>query len=101
VPDGEMFFDMAGGDPALAKLVHASLERLRDGAGDDERLQELAREVLAGRVDLREAASSDAYGEALAGQFRRLQEWRDQIGDEEYRRQATEARRQAEQLLDQ
>lgn len=97
--DDDALLDMAGGDPALAKLVRASLERLRDGAGD-ERLQELARDVLAGRTDLRSAASNDTYGDVFADQFRRLREWRDQIGDEEYERRATEAQRRAEQLRD-
>lgn len=60
----ERFLGVAGGDPALAKVVYDNLRRLEEGAGGPA-MQELARDVLAGRVSLREAANSGAYAEAF------------------------------------
>lgn len=51
-------------DPGLALSVKRSLGRMADGAAGPE-LQEMARDVLAGRIGLREAASSSAYSAAL------------------------------------
>lgn len=60
----ERFLDVAGGDPDLARVVYENLRRLEEGAGGPA-MQELAREVLAGRMSLREAANSGAYAEAF------------------------------------
>jgi hypothetical protein len=51
-------------DPGLARSLRRSLGRLADGVGGPE-LQEMARDVLAGRISLREAAGSHAYAAAL------------------------------------
>jgi hypothetical protein len=99
VADDELL-DMAGGDPALAKVVRASLERLRDGAGD-EAMRELARDVLDGRISLRSVASTRAYEDVFLDQFRQLRLWREQVGEEEYQRRATEARLDAEREQEQ
>jgi hypothetical protein len=92
--------DIAGGDPALAKVIRASLERLRDGAGD-KRMQELARDVLDGCVELRSVASTSTYGDVFAHQFQQLHLWREQVGEQEYERHATEARLEAERWHEQ
>jgi hypothetical protein len=60
----ERFLSIAGGDPALAKVVYDNLRRLEEGAGGPA-MQELARDVLAGKIGLREAANSGAYAEAF------------------------------------
>jgi hypothetical protein len=60
----ERFLEIAGGDPELAKVVYENLRKLEDGAGGPV-MQELAREVLAGRMSLREAANSGKYAEAF------------------------------------
>ena len=80
----ERFLSIAGGDPALAKVVYDNLRRLEEGAGGPA-MQELARDVLAGRISLREAANSGAYAEA----FRDLpredpvpDQWRSATGDD-------------------
>jgi hypothetical protein len=99
VTDDELL-DMAGSDPALAKVVRASLERLRDGSGD-KRMQELARDVLDERIELRSVASTSTYADVFTDQFRRLQLWREQIGEQEYERHATEARLKAERWHEQ
>jgi hypothetical protein len=60
----ERFLEIAGGDPELAKVVYENLRKLEDGAGGPV-MQELARDVLAGRMSLREAANSGKYAEAF------------------------------------
>lgn len=63
VGDGE-FLDIAK-TPAQARALRKSLQRLaEDGRGGA--LQEMAREVLAGRIGLREAVQNSAYREALS-----------------------------------
>lgn len=64
----EEFLDVAK-DPARARALRKSLKRL----AEDDRggaLQEMAREVLAGRIGLREAVSNTAYREALSERAR-------------------------------
>ncbi|MEU6074229.1 hypothetical protein [Micromonospora sp. NPDC047074] len=86
----QQFLDITEGSRGLAKLLHASLSRLRDGvAGDD--LQEMARDVLAGRTDLREIAASDAYGTTLLDRYRRFTEWESGLDPEERQRLAGKA----------
>ena len=87
---------MAGGDRALARAVQDSLRKLRDGAGGKE-MQELARDVLDGRVTLRQVGRSQAYGEAFGEQFRKLAQWREEIGEEAYQAQMAEARRRLDE----
>jgi hypothetical protein len=53
---------MARGDPGKYQLVRDSLGRLAEGAAGPD-LQEMAREVLAGRVTLRRAMMSGGYAE--------------------------------------
>jgi hypothetical protein len=57
------FLEMTG-DPARARRLRRSLETLADRGGDPA-VREMAREVLAGRLSLREAANVPAYGEAM------------------------------------
>jgi hypothetical protein len=65
VPDpDEELRGIARGDPAAYQLLRSSLQRLAEGAGGSD-LQEMAREVLAGRVTLRKAMLSGAYAEAF------------------------------------
>ncbi len=60
----ERFLDIAGGDPELARVVYDNLRRFEEGAGGPA-MQQLARDVLAGRISLREAANSGAYADAF------------------------------------
>ncbi|MFI7011406.1 hypothetical protein [Streptomyces sp. NPDC050145] len=60
-------------DPVRRRLLRRALESFRRGDGGPV-LEEMAREVLAGRVGLREASRVSAYAEATidrAGEFRR------------------------------
>jgi hypothetical protein len=90
----EEFLDIAG-SPAEARLLRKALQQLSDG-GAGQALQEMAREVLSGRVGLREAVSQGAYGEELIDKtesFRR--DW-ESMSDRE-REELTE---QGQQLID-
>lgn len=84
------FLDLTEGNQGLAKLLHASLTRLRDGvAGDD--LQEMARDVLAGHTDLRQVAATDAYGGMLLDHYHRFREWEQNVDPEERQHMADQA----------
>ncbi|MFG1674148.1 hypothetical protein [Micromonospora sp. NPDC049282] len=92
-PDADperQFLDLAAGSSGLAKIIHASLERLRDGAAGAD-LQEMARDVLAGHTNLRQIAATDAYGPTLLDQFHRFKEWEANLDPDERRRLADEA----------
>ncbi|GIE31907.1 hypothetical protein Ait01nite_049520 [Actinoplanes italicus] len=60
-------------DPRLARVLRSSLTRIADGP--DGPMREMAREVLAGRTDLRTALREPAYGEHLGAAFGRF--WTD------------------------
>jgi hypothetical protein len=86
----QQFLNLTEGNHGLAKLLHASLTRLRDGAAGDD-LQEMARDVLAGHTDLRQIAASDAYGSMLLDRYHRFREWEQDVGPEERQRLADQA----------
>ncbi|GAB7036562.1 MULTISPECIES: hypothetical protein [Catenuloplanes] len=56
-------YELAG-DRRMTKAVRLLLEKL--AAGTDGTLKEMAEGVLAGNLDLREAAHSSIYGDALS-----------------------------------
>ncbi|MCX4829793.1 hypothetical protein OG746_13740 [Streptomyces sp. NBC_01016] len=64
----EEFLDIAR-EPARARALRSSLQRLAQGGGG-EVVQEMAKEVLAGRVGLREAMQNSACREALSDRVR-------------------------------
>lgn len=71
----ESIRDVAHGDPGRVRLLRESLHALADGAAGPA-LQEMARDVLAGRVRLREAALSTFYGaELLPHTERSMRRW--------------------------
>lgn len=93
--DDSEFLDIAP-DPAEARLLRKALQQLADG-GAGEALQEMAREVLAGRTGLREAVTIPAYAEQLTAKARVFQEEWDQKTDEEREAWAAEGRQRIEQ----
>jgi len=69
-------------DPALARLLRKQLESLTDGRAGAA-LAEMAKEVLSGRIDLREAVKVGAYEqELLASADKFMQKW-DEMSDQE------------------
>jgi hypothetical protein len=57
--------DVAHGDLGTKRMLRESLQRLAD-QGHSAELREMAQSVLGGRITLREAALSQAYGAALS-----------------------------------
>lgn len=81
------FIEMTG-DPARARQLRRSLESLADRGGDPA-VREMAREVLSGRLSLREAANVPAYGEAMRAGM--------QVGLRAYAEMSESERREAEE----
>ncbi|MEV5241528.1 hypothetical protein AB0K89_20845 [Streptomyces cinnamoneus] len=77
-----------GRDREQARVVHKALQHLAKG-GAGAVLQEMAREVLSGRVGLREAVRVGAYADAL-GEHAHLarRAWEDMPEEERERRRA-------------
>lgn len=93
----ERFLDVAGDDPALARMLQESLKRLEEGVGGPQ-LQEFAREVLAGRAHIRDAVATDAYASALGQRMEEFQQWRQEVGEQEANRVADQAQEYADTL---
>ncbi len=74
--------DEMSGDPAVAKHLKDSLRRLSDGAAGPA-LAEMAKDVLAGRTDLRTVGSSSAYASHMSEAIGRFQQWQEQLTPEE------------------
>lgn len=89
VDDAE-FLDIAE-DPVEARLLRKSLQQLA-GGGAGEALQEMARDVLAGRIGLRQAVEVSAYGEALAERAQSFTDEWDEKSEEEREAMAAEGR---------
>jgi len=78
----ESIREVAHGDPARQRLLRDSLRALAGGSGGPA-LQEMARDVLAGRIGLRDAALSSYYGaELLPHAEKSVQRWQ-RLSDEE------------------
>ncbi|MEV6027959.1 hypothetical protein [Streptomyces sp. NPDC052036] len=88
-------------DPEQALRLHRSLRTVADAASLDPTLRDMARAVLSGRVDVKDAFQDPRYTEAV---YRRLHEIRRAADDQTYaeRRQSQaqfadwDARQQAE-----
>lgn len=92
--DESEFLEMTR-DPVDARVLRESLEKLAGGASNDT-LKEMAKEVLSGRVGLREAVSVPAYGEALLEGGRPFREEWDKLSDTDRARLAAEGEREYE-----
>lgn len=87
----------AGDDPALSRITRKHLETLATGAGGTA-WRELARDVLAGRADMREALDSAATRDTVRHGMSGFLRWREEIGPEEFSRYAGDARQAARKL---
>jgi hypothetical protein len=70
------------GNRALAKQLTESLRQLAGGAAGTE-LAEMARDVLAGRTDLRTIANTSVYADQMAEAIGRFRHWYDELTTEE------------------
>ena len=83
------FARLAGGRK-LGQELRRNLERLRDGvAGPD--LAEMARDLLDGRITVREVTRSTAYAVPLGEAMDRYREALDELSEDERRRRLAEA----------
>ncbi|MFC0006579.1 hypothetical protein [Micromonospora siamensis] len=83
-PDDDLHRDLTrmAGSPAVAEEVRRGLRRLADGAASPE-LAEMARDVLAGRVNVRAAAGSEALADQMSEAIGRFQQWQAELTEEE------------------
>ena len=84
--------DVTGGDQVRARALRKSLQKLADDRAPDDPLREMAREVLSGRVGLREAARIPAYAEALGERMAEGRREYDRLSGQEREAQQAQAR---------
>ncbi|MFC3572538.1 hypothetical protein ACFOZ0_04415 [Streptomyces yaanensis] len=78
-------------DEVRARALRKSLQRLADSQSGNGALQEMAREVLSGRIGLREALRVGAYSEALGERLAQARQEYEQQSPEEREQQRAEA----------
>ncbi|MFD8074590.1 hypothetical protein ACFV3E_18330 [Streptomyces sp. NPDC059718] len=84
-------------DPAQARRLHKALRTLADNPTADGTLKEMAREVLSGRLGMREALGSSAYLGAIGDRMAELKRADERLTPEERAAQEERARRWFEQ----
>ncbi|WP_307620606.1 hypothetical protein [Streptomyces sp. V3I7] len=90
VSDAE--FESSTRDQAQARALRKQLQQLA-GGGAGEVLQEMSKEILSGRIGLREALRVPAYAEALGERTRTFREAWEHMTPEERESQQAGARR--------
>ncbi|MDI3389846.1 hypothetical protein QIS99_27180 [Streptomyces sp. B-S-A8] len=83
---------MTGGDEARARALRKTLQKLAESDKAGPTLQEMAREILSGRVGLREAMRVGAYADALGEKLAEGRRAYEAIPREERERQMEAAR---------
>ncbi|MCX5093301.1 hypothetical protein OOK36_31320 [Streptomyces sp. NBC_00365] len=83
-------------DETRARALRKSLQRLADNPSGNSALQEMAREVLSGRVGLREALRVGAYSDALGERIAQARQEYEQQSPEVREQQRAEAERYLE-----
>jgi hypothetical protein len=94
----DSLYEVAAGDPRIAKLLRTSLQQLTDRPPGP--LREMAEAVLRGHMDLRRAALSDAYGGELGAAFGRFWSEYQHMDPQERDRLMAQAEEHLDQLLD-
>ncbi len=88
-------------DPAQARRLRKALRTLADTPDADGRLKEMAREVLSGRLGMREALGSGAYLGAIGDRVAELKRADERLTPEERAAREEQARRWFAQQADQ
>ncbi|OJF13004.1 hypothetical protein [Couchioplanes caeruleus] len=91
-------YDLAGDDPRIAKFLRTALTQLADNP--DPPLREMAQGVLDGHVDLRQAATSDAYAASFNEGSRAFWSYYDNLDETERQELARTGKHQLDTLLD-
>lgn len=73
------------GNPKVAEAIGRGLHQLSKGGAGPE-LAEMARDLLAGRISLRDVGQSSAYGPQLTEAFGKFQRWQSELSPEERER---------------
>ncbi|NMO55201.1 hypothetical protein HH310_28955 [Actinoplanes sp. TBRC 11911] len=73
------------GNPKVADAISAGLRQLTKGGAGPE-LAEMARDLLAGRISLRDVGRSSAYGPQLVEAFSKFRQWQIDLSPEERER---------------
>ena len=84
--------EQMAGDPRVARAIKADLIRLSNGAAGAE-MAEMARDLLAGRIDLRTVAQSSAYSEQLTEAATTYDRWRSELTPERREELASDTHR--------
>ncbi|MGP4002262.1 hypothetical protein [Streptomyces sp. 8N706] len=84
---------ITGGDEVRARALRKSLQKLAGSEQAGGVLQEMAREVLAGRVGLRDALRVGSYADALGERVAQARQAYEQLPPDELERQKEEAQR--------
>ncbi|MFG2094970.1 hypothetical protein [Streptomyces sp. NPDC048612] len=92
----ESEFEEVTKDPAAARALRKSLETLAGGGAGDT-LKEMAREVLSGRIGIREAVNVPAYSEALIANTQSARDEWTAMSDSERESRADEGERYLEE----
>ncbi|MCK1794503.1 hypothetical protein MTQ01_00355 [Streptomyces sp. XM4193] len=90
------FLEFTQNDPVGARNLRLTLEKLAEG-GAGETTQEMAREVLSGRIGLRQAVTVPAYSEALVQGMQPFKEKWEELSDSEREELAAQGQRDYEQ----
>jgi hypothetical protein len=93
----EEILNITRGDPVLARVVQRSLQRLATGAAGDA-LREMAKDVLDGRVSLRDAVTAEAYAGALSERLVPFSQQYDQMPPAERERGATTIQKRLDKI---
>ncbi|WP_067508268.1 hypothetical protein [Actinoplanes sp. TFC3] len=91
-------YEIAGDDPRIAKFLRTTLTQLADG--DDPLMREMAKGVLDGSVDLRQAATSPAYDASFSAAADSFWSYYEGLNEDERQELARSGSSQLDVLLD-
>lgn len=89
--------DLSRGDSAQAAVIRMNLRKLAERPVGDP-LREMARNVLSGRLSLREAASSETYGHEFSRGFVEFYEKFERLSEEDRQRVVNAGKTRLEQI---
>ncbi len=78
----ERDIELTASSPKVARVVKDSLERLKNGDGGPE-MQEIARDLLEGRISLRDLTRTSVYSQVFTEQIQRHKGWQANLTDEQ------------------
>lgn len=98
--EGEAMMDVARGDRAVSRHLRDSLKLLRDKSEDQDFRRQID-DILAGRMSLREAASTGTFERGIAAPFEAGMQRFQELSEEEKDRMAAQGEEAFERLNEQ